>query len=52
MSGMTNSEIRISNQTTMTNDEKEPVPSAFVIAFSPFIRHSDFVIRHWRSAGK
>jgi hypothetical protein len=44
---MTNDEARMTNETTMTNDKKAPRgTSFFVIAFSSFIRHSDFVIRH------
>jgi hypothetical protein len=45
---MTNDEARMTNETTMTNDKKAPrCTSFFVIVFSSFIRHSDFVIRHF-----
>jgi len=44
---MTNDEVRMTNETTMTNDEKAPHGAVgFVIVFSSFTRHSDFVIRH------
>jgi hypothetical protein len=50
---MTNDEVRMANETAMTNDEgvlararANPVMVPFVIAVSLFIRHSGFVIRH------
>jgi len=44
MSGMTNFEIRMSNQTKMTNDEKQP--AAFSIRHCLFVIHSSFGFRH------
>jgi hypothetical protein len=51
---MTNDEARMTNRTAMTNDEAERIERpavccltvSFFIAFSPFLRHSDVVIRH------
>jgi len=48
---MTNDETRMTNQTTMTNDETQNVQNMsgaagrFVLAFSSLIRHSDFALR-------
>jgi hypothetical protein len=52
---MTNDEARMTIEEAMTNDESRLRPGAaglqdaypsFVIGFSSFLRHSDFVIHH------